>query len=457
MNLNFKNRIAFYYMIATALIMAVVFGAIYIVVQETVFSNLDSDLSYEAEKHTKEIKIIGNSIIFKNKAEWEEREHREIQVNPVFIQLIDKTGRLMDKSPNLKEDYLPFNDSKFGGHFDTQLNNRSIRQVQLPIEQNGKIKGYILAAISSESAQSVLLRLRNVLVVSFLIVLGGLYFVSSILAGRGIKPIQDVTNTISHITKNNLKERVDLPANKDEIHELSANFNGLLDRIEKAIERERQFTSDASHELRTPLATLRGTLEVLIRKPRTQDEYEDKIKYSLAEIERMTSTLEQLLLLARLDTPYKESRESNLSSLPSIIDESLTHFKSEIIAKNLSIDFTFDKNKPMLVPGYYTDLIIDNLLNNAIKYSVKDSTININLAKADNHLTCTIQDEGIGIKKEDLNQIFESFYRSEALNHKEISGNGLGLSIVKKSAEAINAKVEIESKLGKGTVVIVKF
>ena len=86
MNLSFKNRIAFHYMLATAIIMAIVFGAIYFTVQETVINNLDNELSYEAEKHAGEIEIIGDSLKFENKAEWEEREHREIQVNPVFIQ-----------------------------------------------------------------------------------------------------------------------------------------------------------------------------------------------------------------------------------------------------------------------------------------------------------------------------------------------------------------------------------
>ena len=188
MNISFKNRIAFYYMLATAIIMAVVFSAIYFVVQETVMSNLDNDLSYEANKHTSEIIIIEDSIKFKNKAEWQEREHLEIQVNPVFIQLIDKKGRLMDKSPNLKDDFLPFKTSEFGGHFDALLSNRAIRQAQLPIEQNGKIKGYILAAMSSESAQSVILKLRNILIISYVIVLAGLYFISRFLAGRSIRP-----------------------------------------------------------------------------------------------------------------------------------------------------------------------------------------------------------------------------------------------------------------------------
>ena len=90
MSLSFKNRIALYYMTATAIIMAVAFTVVYFVVQETVYQNLDQDLSFEAEKHTGEITIVGDSIKIKNKKEWEEREHREVQVNPVFLQILNK-------------------------------------------------------------------------------------------------------------------------------------------------------------------------------------------------------------------------------------------------------------------------------------------------------------------------------------------------------------------------------
>ncbi|MFN3939412.1 MAG: histidine kinase dimerization/phospho-acceptor domain-containing protein, partial [Chitinophagales bacterium] len=281
MNLNFKNRIAFHYMLATAIIMAIAFTAIYFVVAEVVFRNLDKDLSFEAHKHADELIIVGDSIQFKYKEELEEREHREAQVNPVFIQLMDLRGRIMDKSPNLKENNLEYRESKFGGHFNSQISNRYIRQLQLPIEQEGKIIGYVVAAMSSESAKATLQSLKNVLIACYLFILAGLYFISRLLAGQSIVPVKQVTNTITRITKYNLKERVVLPQNKDEIYDLSFSFNSLLDRIENALERERQFTSDASHELRTPLATLRGTLEVLIRKPRNQNEYEEKIRLSL--------------------------------------------------------------------------------------------------------------------------------------------------------------------------------
>ena len=456
MSLSYKNRIAFNYMIATAVVMAFVFGTIYFIVKETVFNNLDADLSYEAEKHTEEIKIQENNIIFKNKAEWEEREHRELQVNPVFIQLIDKKGNVMDKSPNLKEDYLPFNESRFGGHFDATLNSRSIRQVQLPIEQNGKIKGYILAAMSSDAAHLVILRLRNTLSLSYFIVLIGLYFVSRFLAGRSIKPVQNITHTITKITKHNLRERVALPPNKDEIYELSSSFNKLIERIENTIERERQFTSDASHELRTPLATLRGTLEVLIRKPRTQGEYEEKIKYVLSGVAQMSDTLEQLLLLARLDLP-SDAEKTRLNTLPTIVDSSLSRFKDQASSKNLSIEFDFTQNQDLLVPHYYSRLIVDNLISNAIKYSNNEAKITINIRNINGKATLIIQDYGIGIKEEDLTYIYEYFFRSDALKHKHITGHGLGLSIVKKSVEAIQADIKIESELGEGTTVIVTF
>ncbi len=455
MNLSYKDRIAFYYMIATAVIMVLVFGVIYFLVQETVFRQLDNDLSIEAQKHTKEIYISNDSIYFINKAEWEEREHRESQVNPVFIQLLDKQGNLMDKSPNLKEDFLPFEQTEFKGHFNAELNGRAIRQVQLPVVVNGRTKGYILAAMSSESSKTVLRMLRNILFVSFLIVLVGLYFISRFLAGRSIKPIKSISNTIARITRSNLKERVSLPQNKDELYNLSSDFNELLERIENAIEREKQFTSDASHELRTPLATLRGTLEVLIRKPRTQTEYEEKITYSLAEIERMSDTLEQLLLLARLDTKSKLNEDKHVS-LVTLVDESLSRFRKNIKEKELKIN-VFSNVEDLIVPYYYSSLIIDNILSNAIKYSNKKGAINIEIIKKNDAIQCVIQDEGIGIKKEDLKNIFDNFFRSDALLHKNRFGNGLGLSIVKKCADAIDANLNISSELGHGTTVTINF
>tara|TARA_R110001583_G_scaffold43034_1_gene136804 strand:- start:11472 stop:12845 length:1374 start_codon:yes stop_codon:yes gene_type:complete len=457
MSLSFKNRIALHYMIATAIIMAVAFVMVYFVVKGVVYQNLDSDLSLEAEKHIEEIKIVGDSIKIKNKKEWEEREHREVQVNPVFIQILNKNGTFMDKSPNLKENKLTYHIyAKFGGHYNEILNEKPIRQIQLPIEQKGKLKGFIVAAMSLESSQMVLLNLRNILFFAYLILLASLYFISKYIAGRSILPVKIVTDTTNRITRNNLNERVTLPQNKDELFELSSGINALLQRIENAMERERQFTSDASHELRTPLATLKGTLEVLIRKPRERAEYEEKIKFSLTEIDRMTATLEQLLLLARLDTNSK-TIDKALIPLTTLIDEILSRHKKQILEKKLSISFKNDIENETIVPQYFSNLILGNIINNAVKYAKDTTKIHISITQLKSKVTCKIQDKGIGIKDEDLGNLFNNFFRSDALNHKCISGNGLGLSIAKKAAEAIGASIFVESEFGVGTTFSVQF
>ena len=457
MKLKFRNRIALHYMIATAIVMAVVFCIVFFVVEGTVYQNLDKDLSFEAEKHTKEIIIVGDSIKIMNMKEWEEREHREVQVNPVFIQILDKNGNFMDKSPNLKRDELAFNPlEQYGGHFDGTLNKRPIRQIQVPIEQNGKIKGFIVAAMPLESSLMVLLNLRNVLIVSYLLLLAGLYFISRYLAGRSIVPIKNITETTNRITKNNLNQRVELPLHRDELFDLSSSINELLERIQNAMERERQFTSDASHELRTPLSSLRGTLEVLIRKPRKQEEYENKIKYSLLEIDRMTTTLEQLLVLARWDASAK-STDSLTVPLAPLVDEILSRHKNAITVKCLTVDLKTETDNEALVQRYYSNLLLENIIGNAIKYSYDKKTLHIVIKETDTQIACTVRDEGIGIKKENIDKLFNHFFRSDALDHKNIPGNGLGLSIAKKAADAINAKIQVESQLGVGTTFTILF
>lgn len=457
MNLSFKNRIALHYMIATAIIIAVVFGFVFFIVQSTVYQNLDNDLSIEVRKHQAEIRIDGDRLRFINKAEWEEHEHRQAQVNPVFIQLIDRKGRLMDKSPNLKEQQLPFSINRtYGDHFDTQLNNRAIRQVQVPIEQQGEVKGYILAAMSLESSIMVIGDLRNVLLISYPIVLLGLFFISRYLAGRSIIPIRNITETTGRITRHNLNERVTLPGYKDELYELSASINELLQRIENALRRERQFTSDASHELRTPLASLRGNLEVLIRKSREREEYEEKVRYSLKEIDRMSNIIDQLLLLARFDSNENADKQKQLE-LQTQIDDMLSHYHDELTARNLRVEIAGELPGTCLVPGYYAYLILDNIFNNAVKYSHPGGVIRISYGRSGGRYYCKISDDGVGIREEDIPDLFNPFFRSDALEHKHISGTGLGLSIAQKAADAIRARLTVRSELHKGTEFTILF
>ena len=457
MNRSFKNRIALHYLIATATLTAVVFFIIFQVVHSSVYQHLDDDLLYEAYKHTKAIKLEGDKVIFRNKAEWEEREHREAEVNPVFIQVVGLAGEVMDKSPNLKEDYLDFSELPTSTEpFDALLKDRSIRQVQVPITVNNSQKGYLLTAMSLENSLAVLTRLRSILLFTFPIVLLCLFLITRMIAAQSIRPISVITQTADNITRNNLNERIKLPKNRDELFSLTTSINHLLDRLEQALEREKQFTADASHELRTPLTVLKGTLEVLIRKPRTEQEYQEKVKEAIQEIDRMGHSVEQLLTLARVDNLRRINKVDEIN-LVVLLDEIIVRYTKAIQQKG--IKFEIQNGPPTVITSdpYLVDLLLDNIVSNAIKYSKEGGQVKISFQSENDHLLCQIQDEGIGIKAEDMDKLFMPFFRSDALNHKQINGNGLGLAIVKKIGELIRTKVELESELDKGTRVVLSF
>jgi len=457
MNLSFKKRIALHFILATALVMAAVFGIVYFIVQQSVYQNIDDDLTFEATKHTKEIFFTQNGIGFINKDELEETEHKEVQVNPVFIQLMDKSGKLMDKSPNLKEDKLLFkNQGQSGDHFNTKLNERSIRQIQIPVRKNGAINGYIIAAMSLDSSLMVLENLRNTLLFLYPLVMFGLFFISSFLAGRSISPVVSITNTANRITKNNLNERIELPQNEDELHDLSSSINSLLGRLEQALEREKQFTSDASHELRTPISVIKGTLEVLTRKERSAEEYQEKIGYCLTELDRMTDITEQLLILARFDVNSQDPKNTT-ASLQELLDQIVSKRAPSILKKNCEIKINDQGGANILLNAFHGNLILDNIISNAIKYSHPNSTVEITIEGDSKAAICTIKDAGIGIKKDDLSKLYTPFFRSDALQHKEIKGVGLGLSIAQKAAAFSDATIQITSEFEVGTEVTINF
>lgn len=452
--LSFKNRIAFNYIITTALLIFVVFFTIYSIVKFSVYNHLNDDISKEVENHLNEIEIIDTSYRLIHLNEWNEREHNTIDVNPVFIEFLDSQKKVIEKSPNLKNETLIFNSKVENNQFfDSKLLNNKIRQIQVPIYKQTEIIGYIIIAMSSEEAIMVLQNLLQTLLIAYPLILILLFFIARFIAGRSIKPVTSIIKTADIITKDNLKSRIELPNKKDELFILSQTINNLLDRIETAVEREKQFTSDASHELRTPLTVIKGTLEVLARKPRSHEEYQDKINYCVAEVNRLNNLVDQLLMLARFEDQNQSLKKEKLV-LNAVIFDVLSRFSNSIESKNIKIITDFSKNFTVTSDSYLLSVIFSNLISNALKYSNTNDTLTIRLSQENNQVKCQIIDTGIGIPKTDLENIFYQFYRSNAGEHPEIKGTGLGLSIVRKLSLLLNIGIEISSKEHFGTHII---
>jgi len=455
--LSFKNRIALNYIITTGLLIVVVFSVIYSIVKHTVYNHIDEKIKVEIQNHQEEIKEVDGKVILIDEEEWNEREHNTVDVNPVFVEFLDVNKNITEKAPNLKTQTLKFNDSVEDFElFDTKMGDHDIRQIQVPLHIRNKKIGYVIVAMSLSDSKMVLNNLFDIMSLSFLGILLLLFFIARFFAGRSIKPINAIINTSKIITKDNLKTRIPLPKTRDELYTLSKTINNLLNRIEDAIEREKQFTSDASHELRTPLTVIKGTLEVLIRKPRDNKEYEEKINYCIKEVDHLNMLVDQLLLMARFENQSKNINTESVY-LNSLILDVLTLNSEKISSQKIKIKFDAQEDYYIQSDNFLVITILRNIISNAVKYTNKDGEVTILLSKQNEKIVCKISDNGIGIEKHDLEAVFNPFFRSNSTDHPEIKGTGLGLSIVKRITELLHIKFKIDSQIGVGTTVVLSF
>ena len=449
MNTSYKERIARRLTWVTALIFSLVFLLIYLVANFTVVRNIDRELQLEIDKHKKEIFLVDGKIRFLHMDEWEEMEHAQIQLNPIFIEIVDMEGNSMDRSPNLNENYLSFSPEKSENKeaWTQKIGSREVRQRQIPLFNAGKQEGYLLLAKSFADTRELLDNLRNVLLLIYPLILISLYLTMRYLAGKSIEPLEKISQKTNQITQENLNERISETDANDEIAQLSRSINNLLGRLEQALKREKQFTSDTSHELRTPLAVLRGTLEVLIRKPRTAEEYEQKVKTALGSIDRMSTMIDQLLALARVENGknlVKEELEL-IAFLEELADQfSLEKQQKVVFQSLLSLPIYVRTNEKSL------EMILGNLLENAVKYSQEGKEVFLRVGR-EKEAFIEVVDLGCGIAPEQLDQIFDPFFRAQEALDRGIPGTGLGLAIVKKLAQESGIQVSVRSEKGKGS------
>ncbi|WP_293872112.1 HAMP domain-containing sensor histidine kinase [Flavobacterium sp.] len=455
--LSFKNRIASNYLISTALLISVVFCVIYGIVRFSVYVKVNNDIKIEVSKHLKEIEVKENCVLLIREKQWKKMQFNKVDISPAFIQFVDELGAMVNKSPNLKQKKLNYYPQAINNIlFDGKLENTSVRQIQVPLYQNTKIIGYLIVAVSLEDSAMVLHNLFIILLVAYPMILLVLFLIARFIAGRSIKPISAIIQTSNIITQDNLKSRIPLPQNKDELHLLSKTINNLLDRVENAIEREKQFTSDASHELRTPLAVIKGTLEVLVRKPRNQDEYKEKIDFCINEVNRLNLLVDELLLLARFEN-QKQSLKIERVSMNAVFLDIISRNSPLINEKKIKCEVLFSKDFYIKTDAYLFLIIVNNIVTNAVKYSKSNGVITFDISENNNKIFCIISDCGIGIASEDLEKIFDQFYRSKSNEHPEIKGTGLGLSIVKRLCVLLQINLKIESKENQGTTVTLGF
>jgi len=311
--------------------------------------------------------------------------------------------------------------------------------------------GYQLTTIYS--VESKLLQL--------LVIILPLGIVFSILCGlfvtqRSLNIINRINKTAQSITSKNLHKRIEVPKGNDEIRELIITLNSMIDRLDKSFTMIKQFSQDAAHELRTPLTIIRGEIEELLTYEKIPRKISTSLESILEEIQYLISISNTLMLLHSIDTGKVDYDFSEID-LSTIVSD--TYEDAGILVSEKKQKLELRQNDHVKINGNEELLtrLLWNLIDNNVKYTPEGGSISIELKKENKHAIITVEDNGYGIPENDIPRIFERFYRVDKSRSRELGGSGLGLAICKWIVELHEGTIQVESKLNKGTKVIVEF
>ena len=380
-------------------------------------------------------------------------------VSGVILRVTDENNNLiLDSNPHFPpiEKNLKFlrNNSPFWSSKDYQLMETPrafFYYKDIPVDLEGKIFHFhFFKSITFE--KDFIHYLLWMLFIANLLGMGFALICGNILSRKILKPLRQVTATAAEISAGNLDKRIDVEKAGDEVSELSESFNKMLDRLEDNFKQQQRFIADASHEFRTPITVIRGYADMLesfgADDPELLREAVSAIKNSS---KNMQHVIESLLFLARAD-----QNTLPLTKNPVEINEML---KSVVESYNTPrLEFVQGKSFEFIGDVNFLEKMFREFIDNALSYS-QDKVI-VELQKEKNFATVKIIDKGIGIAEENLQKIFNRFFRvdkSRTHSDGENISAGLGLSIAKWIADNHDIKIKIESEPNKGTTVFCHF
>lgn len=298
-----------------------------------------------------------------------------------------------------------------------------------------------------ESRNQDLRTIREISILSFvpltILSFGGGY----LIADQMLRPLKKLNTTMSTITSEQLKTKIEFEDTGDEISELIENFNDMIGRLNASFDSQRQFVENASHELKTPLAVIHTNLEAALSESKlTKEEIRELLEAALSSSKFMQKLLDDLLLLAILN----ERIEKKKQDLKNIVSNSISQINSLAKEKKIRIEMREPKS-PLKIKGNAVLLqrAFMNLIENGIKYSPRNSTVSIKLYSTKQSVKVSITDSGEGIPREHRKLIFERFYRIDKSRSRKTGGTGLGLSISKDVIESHGGNLTLRSgKMG---------
>lgn len=444
---SLRLRLALWYLLILGVTLALFSTMIFFDVRRSLLDGMDTVLMERAGTVASQVDFSNGVVSYPpdNDAPRAEAE--------TAVYLFDARGRLRDKvaGSHLLPPYPPALWAPLHGH-DGYSMSSGMRLYSLGLrDSQGHIVGVVQVVESVDRVRQQIARLLALLLIStpallVLATLGGVF-----LAGRALAPIDRITRIAAAISAGNLTGRLSLEPRRDEVGRLAATFDRMLDRLEYAFARQRQFAADASHELRTPLTIIRGDLDVLLRRRRTPEEYEAAMRDVNDEVTRLSGLVEDLLTLARTDSGQVELAYE-LLALDALVVEVVEGMRRLAATRGVAVETRLAPD--ITLAGDVTRLrqLVANLLGNAIAYTPQGGRIAVTLRAEAAWACLEVADTGIGIAADDLPYIFDRFFRTNRARARDQDGVGLGLSIARWCVEAHGGRIEARSTPGAGSV-----
>ncbi|HEY1064828.1 MAG TPA: ATP-binding protein [Pirellulales bacterium] len=367
-----------------------------------------------------------------------------------FAQLLDANGRVWNSTVHAPAASAAMN----GGRDFAPVSSGEYRVCQFTTNQPRSGPLTIRVGTSTAFIDEDMVRLDR----SMILVAASMTILAPVvgwwLAGRATRPLQKMIQATARLRPQELTERLPESPAGDELDQLAAKINGLLDRIGGYVGEKRDFLANAAHELRTPLAAIRSSVEVSLNEQRSVDEYQELLDELLEQCSSLETLVNQLLLLAETDA-VRLNTIGQYVDLDEVVQKAVDMFQAAAEVRDVTI--AVRSTPHMMVEGnrHHLHQVLNNLLDNAIKFTPPGGRIAVSLSAADDEgrLTLRVSDTGVGIPPDDLAHVFERFYRVDRARTRvgDGRGTGLGLSICKAIVEAHDGEIWVSSTPGRGT------
>jgi len=380
--------------------------------------------------------------------------HRAGQHTPYWIRILDSQGHAVAETPQMDR-LIPTQIFPAGREPEEAVRTRKdyhsagklFSLVAFSERFGGKAYTVQLAQDRSSDEQVE----RNFAVLFVAVLIGGVVasaLIAIVVTRRGLQPLREMTESLGGIGPDQLKQRIGSTGWPRELQPLAIAFDQMLKRLDDSFTRLSQFSADLAHELRTPIANMLGEAQVALTRDRSAADYRETIESTVAECERLSRIVDNLLFVARVDAAREPIARKRFDARAAV--EKIAEFY-QTVADDHHVTITCSGRGQIYADPVLFERAVGNLLDNALRFTPENGSIQIALCEREADFQVAISDNGCGIAAQHLPRVFDRFYRAESSRGSD--GAGLGLALVQSIVDLHGGSAIIESSLGRGTIV----